>query len=47
MKSLRELYDNHVIITRIEDYEVHLFEKVNELVATIKSYLAIEGQHEY
>jgi hypothetical protein len=28
-----------------DDYEVQLFEEMNEIIATIKSYLAIEGQH--
>ena len=47
MKPIREIYDNYVIPGTIEDYEVELFEKVNELIATLKSYLAIEGQHQY
>jgi len=46
MKSLREIYDNFIIRTRIEDYEVLLFEEVSEIIATVKSYLAIEGQHQ-
>ena len=47
MKSVREIYDNYVIAGRIEDYEAYLFEEINELIATVKSYLAIEGQHSY
>jgi cell division ATPase FtsA len=47
MKSLRETYDNFIIPTTIEDYEVDLFEKVNELIAVVKTYLALEGQHQY
>lgn len=47
MKSLREIYDNFIIRATIEDYEVELFEKVNELIAVVKTYLAIEGQHQY
>jgi hypothetical protein len=45
-KSMREVYDNFIIRTRIEDYEVDLFEQVNDIIATVKSYLAIEGQHQ-
>lgn len=47
MKTLREIYDNSIIADRIYDYEAYLFEKTNEMIATIKSYLAIEGQHQY
>jgi len=47
MRSMREIYDNFIIRNTIEDYEVDLFEKVNELIAVIKTYLAIEGQHQY
>tara|TARA_Y100000310_G_C20653480_1_gene800730 strand:- start:954 stop:1460 length:507 start_codon:yes stop_codon:yes gene_type:complete len=47
MKSLREIYDEYIITDTIEDYEVHLNEKVNEMIAVIKSYMAIEAQHQY
>lgn len=47
MKVLRETYDNYIIRNRIEDYEVKLYEEINEIIATIKSFLAIEGQHSY
>jgi len=47
MKSIREMYDNYVIKNRIEDYEVKLYEQINEIVSTIKSFLAIEAQHPY
>ena len=46
LKSMREIYDNYIIRERIEDYEVHLFEEVNDLIATVKTFLAIEGQHQ-
>ena len=45
-KAMREIYDKYIIRTRIEDYEVDLFEQTNEIIATIKSFLAIEGQHQ-
>ena len=45
LKVLREIYDKYIIRARIDDYEVDLFEQVNDIIATIKSYLAIEGQH--
>ncbi|MEK6914216.1 MAG: hypothetical protein AABW83_01055 [Nanoarchaeota archaeon] len=47
MKFFREIYDNYIIRNRIEDYEVKLYEEINEIIATIKSYLAIESQHSY
>ena len=45
LKVLRDIYDEYIIRSRIDDYEVQLFEEMNEIIATIKSYLAIEGQH--
>ncbi len=47
MKSLRQVFDNFVIRNTIEEHEIELFEKVNELIAVVKTYLAIEGQHQY
>ncbi|MEK6872132.1 MAG: hypothetical protein AABX16_04485 [Nanoarchaeota archaeon] len=42
---LRELYDEYIIKQRIEDHEVKIFEEVNEVINSMKAYLAIEGQH--
>jgi hypothetical protein len=47
MKKLRETYDKYIIRSRIEEYEEELSEKMNEIIATMKSYLAIEGQHNW
>lgn len=44
-KFLRGLYDRYIIKTRIDDYEVKLFQEINELISQTKSFLAIEGQH--
>ncbi len=44
-KFLRGLYDRYIIKTRISDYEIKLFEEVNEVISQTKSFLAIEGQH--
>jgi len=45
LKFLRGIYDRYIIRTRIDDYEVKIFEEINELIAQAKSFLAIEGQH--
>lgn len=45
MKFLRGVYDRYVIRTRTDDYELMLFRDINEFIAQIKSFLAIEGQH--
>ena len=47
MKSLHELYDHYVIHARVQEYEQELYERTNEFIAMIKSYLAIEGQHSW
>ena len=47
IKYLRYIYDNFIARDRINDYEVKLFEEVNEFIAHGKSFLAIEGQHDY
>jgi len=44
-KFLRGIYDRYIIKSRIDDYEIKLFEEVNEIIAQAKSFLAIEGQH--
>jgi len=45
MKFLRGVYDKYIIKSRVEDYELKIFQEVNELIAQTKSYLAMEGQH--
>jgi len=45
LKFLRGIYDRYIIRTRIEDYELKLFQEINEVLAQAKSFLAIEGQH--
>ncbi|MAH07158.1 hypothetical protein CMI38_02825 [Candidatus Pacearchaeota archaeon] len=47
MKKLREIYDKHIIRSRIEEHEEELSEKINEIISIMKSYLAIEGQHNW
>ena len=44
-KNLRRIYDKYIIKNRIEDYELKLYEHINDLMANAKAYLAIEGQH--
>jgi CRISPR/Cas system-associated endonuclease Cas3-HD len=44
-KILRKFYDKYIIRTRIEDYELKLYEHVNDIIANAKAYLALEGQH--
>ena len=45
LKFLRGVYDRYIIRSRVSDYEIKLFEEINELIAQSKSFLAIEGQH--
>ncbi len=42
MKFLRGMYDRYVIRARTEDYEDRLEEEVDEFVAQIKSFFALE-----
>lgn len=44
-KFLRGVYDRYVIRGRIEQYEGKIFAENDELIAQIKSFLAIEGIH--
>lgn len=46
-KVLRKIYDDHIINSRIENYELKLYEEINEIISHAKAFLAIEGQHEY
>ena len=45
LKFMRGMYDRYIIRSRIDAYEVKIFEEINEIVAQTKSFLAIEGQH--
>jgi enolase len=45
LKFMRGLYDRYIIRSRIDTYEVKIWDEVNEIVAQTKSFLAIEGQH--
>lgn len=45
-KFMRGIYDRYIIKSRISDYEIKIFDEVNELIAQAKSFLALEGQHE-
>lgn len=45
LKFMRGMYDRYIIRSRIDAYEVKIFDEINELVAQTKSFLAIEGQH--
>ena len=42
-KFLRGVYDRYVIRARIEDYMKKIMEEIDELVASTKSYLELEG----
>ena len=44
IKFLRGLYDKYIIKTRIEAYEDRLGVEKDEIIAQIKSYLALEGK---
>lgn len=44
-KFLRGVYDRYIIRTRIEQYEIKIFQEADELLAQVKSFLALEGQH--
>jgi hypothetical protein len=43
-KFLRGVYDRYVIRTRIDEYEDKIRAELGELIAQIKSFLAIEGK---
>ncbi|HJO14423.1 MAG TPA: hypothetical protein QGG70_00020 [Candidatus Pacearchaeota archaeon] len=46
LKFMRGIYDRYIIRSRIDDYEIKVWEEINEIIAQAKSYLAIEGQHD-
>lgn len=43
-KFLRGIYDKYIIKTRIEAYEDNLAAEVEEAIAQVKSFLALEGR---
>lgn len=43
-KFMRGLYDKYIIKTRIESYEDALGSEVDEAIAQVKSFLALEGK---
>lgn len=45
-KFLRSMYDRYIIRQRIHDYEDRVFIEVDESVAQLKSFLALEGKRE-
>ena len=45
LKFMRGMYDRYIIRSRIDTYEVKVWEEVHEIIAQAKSFLAIEGQH--
>ena len=44
-KFLRGVYDRYIIRGRIEKYEEKLFFEVDEYIAQVKAFLALEGKH--
>lgn len=46
-KKFRKIYEGFIIKNRIEDYEMALYEEVNELIDHAKSFFAIEGHHTF
>ncbi len=45
LKFLRGIYERYIIKSRIEDYEDKLVGEVDEVIAQVKSFLALEGKH--
>jgi len=44
IKFLRGLYDRYIIKSRVDDYELKIFQEINEIIAQMKSFLSIEGK---
>lgn len=47
LKTFRRIYDQYIIKNRVEDYEMALYEEVNEIIDHVKSFFAIEGHHTF
>ena len=45
LKTFRWIYDKFIIKERINQYEIKLYEDVNEFINDAKAYLAIEGRN--
>lgn len=45
-KFLRDIYDHYIIKARIKTYEDRICEEVDEALAQVKSFLALEGRKE-
>ncbi|MBI2629334.1 hypothetical protein HYW74_04590 [Candidatus Pacearchaeota archaeon] len=43
MKFLRGTYDKYIVEGRIKQYEIKLYDVVNELTEQIKAFLTVEG----
>ncbi|MAG01749.1 hypothetical protein CMI42_00260 [Candidatus Pacearchaeota archaeon] len=46
-KRLREIYDKYIIKERIKGYEDRVFEEVSEFIEQAKSFLTLEGLHDF
>jgi hypothetical protein len=46
-KFLRNLYEKYIIKSRIEDYEMEIYQDIMEVINAVKAYLAIEGRWDY
>ena len=46
-KFLRGVYEKYIIRSRIDDYEIRLFQQIEEYLSQAKAFLALEGQHEF
>ena len=44
-KFMRGVYDRYIIKSRIDEYQIKLFEEVEDVVSQCKSFLAIEARH--
>ena len=45
LKFIRGVYDRYIIKSRIDEYQVKLWEEVHEVINQAKSFLAIEGKN--
>lgn len=46
-KFLRTAYDRYLIRGRIDKYETMIYNEVNEYLYQMKSFLSLEGQHQF
>ena len=45
IKFLRGVYDRYIIRGRIDQHEEKIFKEVDEFIAQVKAFLALEGKH--